>query len=251
MTTIKRILLSLALVLAGPTAGHAVTIYNAGVDFAVGSNPNGAWSYGYQTSLGGTFIAFTTSGSNSLVDYWNESSLPYSLPEINNNNGPGYLKTDGPIYATRYYFADEVMMHPGQMNERAVLRWTAPTTGTISIDALFTGRDSYITTTDVHVLKNGVPLFNDVINGFFAGSPGSPGASVNAQKSYVAGAIAVNAGDYFDFVVGYGTNNNYSADSTGLRAVVQLQPVPVPAAVWMFGGALGLLGLVRRKALPA
>jgi len=44
-------------------------------------------------------------------------------------------------------------------------------------------------------------------------------------------------------IIGYGTL------STGEISAFLLTPVPVPAAVWLFGSALGLLGWVRRRRL--
>jgi hypothetical protein len=46
---------------------------------------------------------------------------------------------------------------------------------------------------------------------------------------------------------------NGSANATGMSGLytLYLTPVPVPAAVWLFGGALGALGFARRRQATA
>jgi hypothetical protein len=46
--------------------------------------------------------------------------------------------------------------------------------------------------------------------------------------------------------VGTSTSTTAPGNNTGVAATYTLNVVPVPAAVWMLGGALGLLGFVRR-----
>jgi hypothetical protein len=45
------------------------------------------------------------------------------------------------------------------------------------------------------------------------------------------------------------TSNRYTVNATGnnIREELNFSVVPVPAAVWLFGSALGLMGVVRRK----
>src|SRR6266566_1188299 len=38
---------------------RAAASYDVGRDFSLNSNPNGAWAYGYETSLGGAFVVLT------------------------------------------------------------------------------------------------------------------------------------------------------------------------------------------------
>jgi len=50
--------------------------------------------------------------------------------------------------------------------------------------------------------------------------------------------------------VGNGSTTS-PGNSTGVAGVYTLNVVPVPAAVWLFGGALGLLGFARRRSQAA
>jgi hypothetical protein len=51
--------------------------------------------------------------------------------------------------------------------EYGLVRWTAPADGFLSIATTFTGIDLGTgTTTDVHVLQNGSPLFDGLVNGY-------------------------------------------------------------------------------------
>lgn len=61
-------------------------------------------------------------------------------------------------------------------------------------------------------------------------------------KAYVVAAAVSNS-----------TSTTAPGNNTGVAATytLYLTPVPVPAAVWMFGGALGLLGYIRRRSKAA
>ena len=41
---------------------HAALSIDAAEDFSLSSNPNGAWSYGYSATVGGTFQLFPQTG---------------------------------------------------------------------------------------------------------------------------------------------------------------------------------------------
>lgn len=141
-----------------------------------------------------------------------------------------------------------LMLHPGiPANNRsyAVLRWTAPASATVDVAVTFTGIDyvklpvkpfsggmitgsggGYVTTehkdgtttkeifttTDVHVVKNGVSLFDAEVTG------GLP-AATNAQTHSVHG-MAVAAGDIVDFIVGPGPGGRFECDSTGVSVQI-------------------------------
>jgi len=98
-------------------------------------------------------------------------------------------------------------MHPGPKGEPAVLRWTAPSTGTFDLAATFKSIAARATT-DVHILHNGKPIFDGKIN---VGG-GGPEASCSTK-------LSVKAGDTLNFAVGFG-NGNYGADSTGLDLTI-------------------------------
>lgn len=63
------------------------------------------------------------------------------------------------------------------------------------------------------------------------------------------GILALETADYFSFENGpcedIDENPTGNCDSAGLR--MEFSVVPVPAAVWLFGSALGLLGFVRSR----
>jgi hypothetical protein len=105
-------------------------------------------------------------------------------------------------------------VHPAPPGQGyAALRWTAPKSATYVITAsFFSIVVGGVATTDVHVLRNYVSVFNGEVNGtdpvqdWTTGSPG----------------IALNAGDVVDLVVG--PNGDYSGDSTGVDATIQVLP---------------------------
>ena len=94
--------------------------------------------------------------------------------------------------------------HPGPKGEYSVVRWTAPEAGAYEVRAKFLAIDQN-TTTDVHVLHGGRPVFDRLIN-----------LRGQGKQATYDGKITVARGDTLDFVVGWG-NGTYICDSTGLE----------------------------------
>jgi hypothetical protein len=102
----------------------------------------------------------------------------------------------------------QLAFHPGPSGEYSVVRWTAPTDGTVEISTRFTGLAEK-TTTDVHVLHNGQVLFSGLLNLNDGGN-----VSNHAQN------LSVKSNDTLDWVVGIG-NASYGADTTAVAATVK------------------------------
>lgn len=125
--------------------------------------------------------------------------------------------------------------HPGPQGQYAVVRFTAPEGGEYTISALFTGIDRSPTTTDVHVLCRGKPVFQGWVN-----------LKGQGNQTAFSGKLTLSQGDPVDFVVGWG-NGTHVCDSTGLEARLvapsgrcydaakEFHPEKNPHAPWSYG----------------
>ena len=112
--------------------------------------------------------------------------------------------------ATPFQFvwpAQQVALHPGPRGEYSAVRFRAPAPGGYRIAVTFAGL--FQATTDVHVLHNGQPQFDALLN--VGGSPNS------AEH---IGELTLAKGDTIDLVVGWG-NGSYGSDSTAVTATIQ------------------------------
>src|SRR5262249_37749031 len=145
----------------------------ADVDNIVGAfspsiNPTGNWSYGFTSTPGGTFNLFTTSSTvydlfnpcDGTVNTWR---TPSGFPVVGHNPS-GMTVTCSTLSVPN----DILIMHPEPSGARAIVRWTAPASGTYAIQGLFEGLDFVgPTTTDVHILLNSsTSLFSGNISSF-------------------------------------------------------------------------------------
>jgi len=175
---------------------------NAAADFSPSSNPNGAWSYGWSSTLGSAFNLDVARASVSGIDLWRGNLSSDGNPSVSHNSTANVISIGTVTWQPR-----QLAFHPGPNGEFSVIRWTAPTTAIVSIAASFTGADCCATTTDVHVLRNGVSLFDNSVIGF--------GTTVSFSAT-----VSIQAGDTIDFIVGFGSDGNFFNDTTGLDAVL-------------------------------
>ncbi|MCC6491683.1 MAG: hypothetical protein IT424_01535 [Pirellulales bacterium] len=146
-----------------------------------------------------------------------------------NNDSPNIHVNLTPtdVFDTLLYPGGAVTLHPGPSGEYSVVDWVAPRNGAISVAGAFRGLHS--TTTDVHVLLNGIAKFSGTI------------AGLNDAESFsLPGPLALAAGDRIRFAVGYGLNQNYEQDTTGLDAQISFSAVPEPTALLLAVAALVL-----------
>lgn len=166
--------------------------------FSSTDNPNGNWSYGFATRSGRAFTLLTSGSCGNLLGWQLNGAEPWVL-----GNPTGSTQDCG----TGQDPTDLLDMHPGQEGQYSVVRWTAPATGQFVIEGGFEGIDPHPTTTDVHVLLNGIPIFSKEINSFM-------------QPVRFKFTETLNAGDTVDFAVGYGADRNNGWDSTGFNALI-------------------------------
>ena len=210
------------LVIALPRTASA---YSAAGDFSSASNPNGTWSYGSSTSLASAFIPYSLSTNNYQnlgPDGWLAASggVPYLL-----HNGTIHNITN----ANSVYQPGQIALQPGPSGEYSIVRWTAPSSVTISINATFSGLSSLGDSADVHILLDGVSIFNSTVFG-------TPAPAI------FSGSRSVLAGDTIDFAVGFG-DGNPNEDNTALSATI----VPEPGTLAL--AAIGLVGLISFRFL--
>ena len=191
-------------------------------DFSHAQNPGGTWAYGYKASPSSAFtpLSSNTQLFGSGVDTWSRAGATPFVAR--NNTGATHSYPNAPSVVQP---ADVLNLHPGSAGERAVVRWTAPASGTYTIEGRFLGLDTGGTTSDVSVAHNTTAVF---------------GANVNGYGNQAAFSLTrtVAAGDALEFSVGFGSNGTYSSDSTGLAATITAsgggQSPTGEAAHWRF-----------------
>jgi hypothetical protein len=252
-------ILTLAIAVGAASTSLATTTWDLRGDFA-STNPNGAWTYGVYLEDGhslGNFYAWPTYRpyGGSVYYYGNEAD-PLACGVIFRNTSPA--STDGHVWLA----PGDVAFFAGLLGWAydPVIRWTATTDMTISVNALFTGQCDG--TSDVHILLNGDmlngPAYGDPtftgthlvdgeINGNYGYAPAGIPASGTVGSVAYNGTILVHAGDYIDFVSGYGSDHAITdVAMVGVSAVIT--QVPEPASLGLLCCALaGLLAYAWRK----
>jgi hypothetical protein len=228
----QRIMLAIALLGTLTVPAQAGQVYDVAADFSITTNPDGVWSYGYETTLGSTFVLYDaatpSAGGISGLEQWYSAEIQQSLlPTV------GYNNTDSDIHRdTNIWPPHEVFFQAGFQGQYSVIRWTAPTAGTYNLAVSFRGDDNvFPTTSDVHVLYNGNSLFSGQVD-------------VYGPAFTFSDILSVKAGDIIDFAVGVGSDGSTIGDMTGIGATIS--SVPEPSGLLLI--AIGV-GVVRSIAL--
>ncbi len=226
----NRIPFAVTVILALAASVVTAQSYDPSTAFSPSDNPNGVWSYGYSLTLGSPMMLHSDRLNVSGVDVW-RTDIAWGDPLVMHN---GTSNTVDLFTAVRMA-PGELGMHPGPNGEIAVLRFSPPEPGQYEVQGSFFGLDTWGTSTDVHILANGLSIFDGTVTGFGPGT--GPSFSTTA---------ALGPGSYLDFAVGYGPNNTFWDDSTGLSAQITMVPEPSITLLGLSGG-LFLWALVFRK----
>ena len=208
--------------------------WDVAMDFSNSCNPTGRWSYGSTPTLGGAFTLFIQTGTINLqvvdgaVGQWVGTYLQggqffpivskfYGDPGTTVSVVGGNGQQDDQEEILIQSRANGIVMHPTLPGlGYAVVRWTAPKAATYVITTSFSSAEddgnTISATTDVHVQKNHVSLFDGLVD------------QIGVVDRYTTGpsGMALNKGDVIDLVVG--PNGDLTADSTSVEAQIQVQP---------------------------
>jgi hypothetical protein len=222
-------LLSSALSILLATQTAPVVVFDAGRNFSLSMNPNNAWQYGY--SAGNSlspdqFRLYSFSETTDGVGFWH--------PLKSEGNGTGYYPYTAfnPGSNTRLgsmngwaIRAGQVAMEASNSGQYSIVRFVSPMKGTFEVTARFEGIHFRLSSTDVHLLRNGKSLFDSEIEGYGGDTMFHAIEGAKPVASYTA-SLQLDAGDTITFAVGYGMNKTHYNDTTGLSASVR-QVLPV------------------------
>ncbi len=200
---------------------------------------NSLWNYNVATdtfSLTGPFTATASNGSTVTIN--NAEAVPDPLlffagAATNNTNGP-----------LSFSFAFNTPLIPnllGPVNSHAEL-------GVTLTDGLNDGATIQPTLpggkmlTSIDLYQNGTPISKNVdIGNLFSIVSGTGGTTFSADNQLVCGQACVTMSAILSFTL-------TGQDAVGFSGKVVQNPVPIPAAVWLFGsGLIALAGVLRKK----
>jgi hypothetical protein len=129
---------------------------------------NTNWSYGYAASAGGTFTLYTLSWrAGASIDVWTRGVTSTLEPSVFHNSG-STVETYGGMTLK----AGLLGLFPGATAEESILRWIAPSAGSYTIDATFTGISTPATKVIAGVLIKQVSAnsYSQALNAFMDGN---------------------------------------------------------------------------------
>lgn len=203
--------------------------YDVAADFSFSNNPNGAWTYGWASSVGG---AFSLSVDKRIFDGGLQQWMgnPNSEPEVYGHPSVFFNPNSSPTGNGYFVPVNGVAFHPGLDGAHTAIRWTAQISGSYNLHSEFT--KLHFGSTSIHVFKNDSELFS--------GITGDSPLTFNAQLDLLSG-------DTFTFMAGSGLDGYYG-DSTGVVARITAVPEPTSTTLVFLSVLGGLLYRFKRTA---
>jgi hypothetical protein len=189
----------------------APTAYcDAVADFSTNGNPNGVWSYGWCTNVGGTFQLLTNLNSyaSGIGGYWNGLAVPNSCVVWGNATANPVL-----TYSTVWVDPDTLMMDPESY--AVLVRFTAPSNGAYEVQGLFRLQ---CTITHAHDLT--IQVNTNIIAYYLY----TQGGQLDTEYPFDF-PCNLRQGDTLDFIVSC-HGGDYVALATGLKATLVLSSLP-------------------------
>jgi hypothetical protein len=223
------------------TAWLASAQFDPSAQFSPTSNPNGVWTYGYESvPIGSPFNLLTLplpvpSAPGPFIDSWQSPAFG-AVGVFHNGTAASQSVTIGP--ETSLFNSGMLAMHAGPNDEYGMVQFSAPANGIYTIQGTFEGIDVAGTTSTIFLLHNNVVVAASNIIPF---GPPVPLAS---------GPFLLNVGDTLAYAVGGGPFNSMTAL---VNAQVAAVGVPEPSPYALLGLALVPLAVrgFARKGKPA
>lgn len=209
------------------TAPARASVWNLAADYSVVSNPNGAWTYGWEpgTSPNGALTQYNTVRSG--VQWYDSSHASGDYTPtvwLNNTGSTSYGVPSG-----------DVSLHPGWDNSFSVVRWTSPIAGQVSVTGLFGAGDI------------GPMSYYISVGGTTTQSWLTDSVTENFAFNQV-----VSVGETIDFLVGASIGGGNAYGNTPLEVTISsVTAVPEPStwAMLILGFAgIGFMAHRRRRA---
>ena len=212
------------------TARLASAQYDPSLQFSPVANPNGVWTYGFETvPLGSTFNLLTASvpiasAPGPFIDSWQSPPLGNFMGVF--HNGTTAIQTVTTSGSEISQFDPGMLaMNAGPNDEYAMVQFTAPVNGIYTFQGVFQGIDTVGTVSSVYLLENNVVVASGSVLGF------GPGSDVPLSS----GPLLLGAGDTLTYAVGGLTGNSMTAL---IDAQVSASAVPEPSVYALLGLAL-------------
>ncbi len=180
------------------------TVWNAVAGFNTIRNPTKTWSYGYRDDDCGAYTGFPRYGTilfegspPAYLGFWALTSN-ISFPFVGKNLS-STTRTLGSIEAP----PNRLVLYPGNLQRRAVLRWTVPSTATYTMEAHFKGISNAPISSSYRILYGSGEIAKGEIN--------SNGIDIPFTYTF-----NLTGGKIIDFEVGNGINGFNTNDATGL-----------------------------------
>ncbi len=226
--------IALLLGLVVGTAWLASAQFDPSAQFSPTANPNGVWTYGYESvPIGSPFNLLTLpiplpSAPGPVVDSWQSPAFG-AVGVFHNGTAAVQSLTIGP--ETSLFNSGMLAMHAGPNDEYGMVEFTAPANGIYTISGTFEGIDTGGTASAVYLLHNNAVVATGNVLGF------GPGSDV----PLASGPFLLNFGDTLAYAVGGGPFNSMTAL---INAQVAAVGVPEPSMCALLG--LALVPLVAR-----
>jgi hypothetical protein len=230
----KYLWIAIAALLVGIAAPNlnADTTYDVVTGFSSASNPNGVWTYEYNSTAFTSAQGYSSVNGTGLPGWWTGAAVPNSLVVGQNVTGSTFVST------TLSLPTNNLWMDP-ESGTVSVL-FTAPSAGTYTISGNFLGIDTHGNSHPVTILDDGTVVWSGTISTY------GQDDSFNFMET-------LKAGDTISFDVGTGSAGcTYCFLSTGLNGTVtEKSPTtgtPEPGTVALICFGLGFLLVMRKRA---
>ena len=199
-------------------------VFDLSADFSLAKNPNAAWEYGFSVTNSLAADQFQLDQKSVMI-----GPIGFWHPTQGDAPGPGYYPyiawnstKDTQVGSKGWALSTgQIAMEGSNIGQYSLVRFTAPRPGNYSVDAKFIGIHFGLSTTDVHVLRNGTSVFDADIDGY-GGDPAFHTVQGSNPRVEYSEQMHLKANDRITFAVGYGKNKTNYGDTTGLAVRIEL-----------------------------